>query len=146
MSGENRRNAIRRLGRRQATAFFLGAISLTLFFLIAGIFRNWLRILLGENGFTWFSGIMMFATFLAPIILLQLHSGKDPWLYCPHCNNFFGTLRAANRLNKHSQCCHCSARIEISPINKRDARHDTAYILVGLWSVVGIMFMVSCVL
>ena len=129
MDSENRRSAIRRYGRGQATGFFLGALSLALFFLVAGLARNWLHTTLGETVFTWVSGVMMFASFLIPPMLFQFRAVKDELLYCPHCNNFLGGIRAAVRLNKHSDCNHCSGKIDISPINKRHARYDIAYIL-----------------
>ena len=146
MSSEARRKAVRRYGRRQASGVFLGVLCLAAFFFIAAHSRHWLIAHIGETGFLWGFGIMSFASFLVPPFLLQCRAIKDKWLYCPHCNNFLGAIRAVIPLNKHSQCSNCSRVIEISPIDKRGARYDMTYILGGLWFVLGVMYAVSLVI
>ena len=138
MCADIRRNAIRKYGRSHATGFFLGFLCLMAFFLLAGIFRTSLTALVGEAVWLWFFGIGGFASFLIPQIAIQWRATRDGWLYCPDCRNFLASIRAVVKLNKQSKCNHCDCRIEIAPIDKRQARFDMTYILGGLWALVGV--------
>ena len=138
MSCDIRRNAIRRYGRSQATGFFFGFICLTVFFLLAGTNRNSIVAILGQTTWLWFFGIGAFASFLFPPTIIQWHTIRDAWLYCPNCGNFIASILAVMQLNKKSTCNRCGCEIEIAPVNKRQARFDMIYIVGGLWTVVGI--------
>ena len=133
MSGDVRRNAVRRYGRSQATGFFLGFVCLMAFFVLAGTNRTTITTHLGEAAWLWFFGIGAFASLLIPPIAVQWHAIRDGWLYCPHCQNFLASIRAVIKLNKQSECNRCGCQIEIAPIDKQQARFDMIYIVGGLW-------------
>ena len=90
----------------------------------------------------WFFGIGAFACLLIPPILVQWHAIRDGWLYCPSCRNFLASFRAVIKLNKQSKCNHCVGRIEIAPIDKRQARFDMMYILGGVWALLGVAWVI----
>jgi len=136
MSGEVRRNAIRKYGRSQATGFFLGFVCLMAFFILAGSNRTSFTAHLGETAWLWVFGIGAFACLLIPPVIVQWHAMRDGWLYCPHCRNFLASIRSVIKLNNQSNCNHCGGRIEIAPIDKRQARFDMTFILGGLWALV----------
>jgi hypothetical protein len=138
MSAEIRRNAIRKYGRSQATGFFLGFSCLLAYFVLVGMSRNSLNALLGDSLWLCFFGIGAFASILIPPIVVQWHAVRDGWLYCPRCQNFIASIRAVMKLNKYSTCNHCGCEIEIAPITKRHARFDITYIVGGLWTLVGL--------
>ena len=142
MSGDVRRNAIRKFGRSQATGFFLGFVCLMAFFMLAGSNRTSIIAHWGETVWLWFFGIGAFACFLIPPILVQWHAIRDGWLYCPNCRNFLASIRAVSKLNKQSKCNHCGGRIEIAPIDKRQARFDMMYILGGLYALLGVAWFI----
>ena len=138
MSGDVRRNAVRKYGRSQATGFFLGFACLMTFFPLAGTNRTSIIALLGETGWMCFFGIGAFTSLLVPPILIQWQAIKDEMLYCPRCGNFLASIRAAMKLNKQSKCSRCDCEIEIAPIDKWQARFDMIYILGGLWALVAV--------
>lgn len=136
MAGQTRRNAIRKYGRSQATGFFLGMLCLMAFFVFASVVRPSAEAKFGETAWLWFFVIAMFASFLIPPMIVQRYVVKDPLLYCPHCNNFLGLIRAAAKLNKHAICNHCCSKIEIAPSTKKCALYDVSYILGGLLTII----------
>lgn len=143
MQGQRRRHAIRKYGRGHATGFFLAMCAFATSGLVMGHFRNWLLLSLGQGTFLAFATVLMFASLLLPSILWQTRAARDPWLYCPHCNEFLASLKALRRLNKDSKCVACFTEIEIAPIEKWHARNDIAYILGGLGTVLGILMAVT---
>lgn len=146
MEGEQRRNAIRKFGRSHVTGFILGTLSLACFFVITSLVRNWFIASFGNDTFLWCFAILSFATFLTPPVLWQQGAVRDPWLYCPHCEQFFGTFSALRRLNRESRCVGCTAKVEIAPIEKRQSQFDLACMLGGLWALVGVLYAVTKVI
>ena len=142
MSAEIRRNAVRKYGRGRATAFFLGYFCLIAFFFMAGAVRNTAIDVIGESIWLWFFFIFGFASFLIPQCLVLSFATQDALLYCPQCRNFLGSIGALLKLNKESKCNRCGCEIEIAPIDKRQARFDVAYIFGGLWTMVGVSFVI----
>lgn len=139
MSGLERRNAIRKYGRRQGTGFFLGTLCLIICLVIMGGVRDSIAVTIGESAELWLFGIMAFASMLIPPVLVQWNAMKDSLLYCPHCNQFLATFRAVIELNKNPTCSQCSSKIDITPIDKRHASLDLAYMFGGMCVLLGIM-------
>ncbi|MEL6108365.1 MAG: hypothetical protein AAFU85_20245 [Planctomycetota bacterium] len=146
MGGTQRRNAIRKYGRSHVSGFILGTLSLTLFFFITGVLRNSLIDSFGKDTFLYVFAILSFASFLVPPILWQRGAVRDPWLYCPHCSQFFGTIGAVWKLNREARCVGCSRKIEVAPIDPRQSRFDAAWMLGGLWGLVAMLYLVARVI
>ena len=145
MNANTRRNAIRKYGLSQGTGLFLGYICLIAFMLLNAAIKNSLNAIIGESLSLWLFGVGGFASFLIPPIAVQWYAVRDPWLYCPRCQNFLGRIRAILKLNKESTCNNCGCKIEIAPIDKRQARFDLTCLLGGLWTLLSVSWLICIV-
>lgn len=142
MNGEKLRKALRRYGRSQMTGFFLGGACLMVWFVIWAYVGKPVSELVGESTGNWIFGIFAFACLLVPPWIVQWLVTKDPGLYCPHCGNTFTSIRAIVTLNRKSICRRCETKIDVAPIDKRQARLDSLWIIGTVWGLVGVMWVV----
>jgi len=138
-----RRQAVRACVRRRATGFFAGTLCVATFFLVGSLIRDSLIALVGDTPFFVDTSSMMFAVFLIPQLVFGFRSARDDLLYCPKCQNYFGSVRAVYRLNKHQRCSGCNDTIEIAPVNKKQHQCDLVYMLGGLYGLGVVMWAVK---